>query len=81
MLGLPLCACPNSAQRFCGVIVNDVAGGVFPGELAGDVVPFLVRLDEVPDDDTMGIIKLDKNPHLFARRLRELGCEVPEGWD
>jgi hypothetical protein len=26
------------------------------------------------------IIKLDKDPHLIARRLRELGYEVPACW-
>jgi hypothetical protein len=37
--------------------VNDLPGGVFDGEPVGDVVPFLVRLDEAPDDDTMGIFR------------------------
>jgi hypothetical protein len=42
---------------FHGGIVTDVSGGVFHGETVGDVVPFLVRVDGVPDDDTMGIFR------------------------
>lgn len=30
-------------------------GGVLPGEVTGDVVPFVVRADEPIDGDTMGI--------------------------
>jgi hypothetical protein len=38
-------------------MVNSVSGGVFPEEAAGDFVPFLVRVDDAPDDDTMSIFR------------------------
>lgn len=40
-----------------GGIVNYVPGEVFPGEAIGDAVPFLVRVDEASDGDTMSIFR------------------------
>ena len=37
--------------------MNHVPSEVFPGEIAGDVVPFLVRVDEASDGDTMSIFR------------------------
>ncbi len=37
--------------------MNSVPGGVFPGEAVGDFVPFLVRVDEASDGDTMSIFR------------------------
>lgn len=41
-----------------GEIVDSVPGGMLPSEAVGDVVPFLVRIDEASDGDTMSIFRL-----------------------
>lgn len=37
--------------------MNGVPDGALPDEAIGDAVPFLVRLDEASDDDTMSIFR------------------------
>lgn len=37
--------------------MDHVPSEVFPGEVAGDVVPFLVRVDVASDGDTMSIFR------------------------